>query len=121
MFLGDYHSLAGGRPDGVPLFARSFGPSTQIALACARTRIWCRGPPARPGHATLAAHGRYPLIRPPKAWPCVASTARSRTRPAINADELGEDGHPGMQQPGGLARSLPALDRRSACGSWRRR
>jgi len=34
MFLGDYHSLLVVGPTLCPLFARSFGPSSQIALAC---------------------------------------------------------------------------------------
>jgi hypothetical protein len=35
MFLGDYHALLVVGPTLCPLFARSFGPSSQIALACA--------------------------------------------------------------------------------------
>jgi len=35
MFLGDYHSLLVVGQTLCPLFARSFGPSSQIALACA--------------------------------------------------------------------------------------
>jgi len=34
MFLGNYHSLLVVGPTLCPLFARSFGPSSQIALAC---------------------------------------------------------------------------------------
>ncbi len=34
MFLGDYHSLLVVGPTLCPLFARSFGPSSQTALAC---------------------------------------------------------------------------------------
>jgi len=34
MFLGDYHSLLVVGQTLCPLFARSFGPSTQVVLAC---------------------------------------------------------------------------------------